>query len=188
MLLLMLAWGFYFLLHSLLAAGFVKHWFQIRFNVSPRHYRIVYNLFNLLTLPLLVGFHLQQPSAPLYTNTLALMIIAAVVASVGLGLMLKAGFSYNLPAFAGLKEDVRMPLQTTGLHKYVRHPLYAATLLFCVGVCMAFPTLKNIMVLGLMFLYIYVGSNIEEKKLVLAFGDTYKQYQRKVKRLIPGVL
>lgn len=188
MLLLMLAWGFYFLLHSLLAAEFLKHWFQVRFNLSPRHYRLLYNLFNLLTLPLLLVLHLRQPADPLYTNTSVFIIIAAVVALAGLGLMLKAGFSYNLLAFSGLKEDVKMPLQTTGLHRYVRHPLYTATLLFCIGICMAFPTLKNIMLLGLMFLYIYIGSYLEEKKLVLIFGDAYKQYQQKVKRLIPGVL
>jgi protein-S-isoprenylcysteine O-methyltransferase Ste14 len=39
-----------------------------------------------------------------------------------------------------------------------------------------------------MFTYILIGIQLEEKKIVAAFGNEYKIYQKKVNRLIPGLL
>jgi protein-S-isoprenylcysteine O-methyltransferase Ste14 len=39
-----------------------------------------------------------------------------------------------------------------------------------------------------MFIYILVGIKLEEKKLVITFGEEYRSYQKKVKQLIPYIL
>ncbi|MEM6397138.1 MAG: hypothetical protein AAF741_12385 [Bacteroidota bacterium] len=35
--------------------------------------------------------------------------------------------------------------------------------------------------------YIPIGIHLEERKLVIEFGEAYRKYQQEVKRLIPGV-
>lgn len=81
-----------------------------------------------------------------------------------------------------------MPLQIKGLHKHMRHPLYSGTLLFFTGICVAFPFYKNWYLLLLMIVYLFIGMWLEERKLIHVFGDEYKDYMRRVKRLIPGIL
>jgi protein-S-isoprenylcysteine O-methyltransferase Ste14 len=74
-------------------------------------------------------------------------------------------------------------LVTAGLHRYVRHPLYTTSLIVLYLVS---PMTVNRLafVIGV-HLYFFVGSIFEERKLVCEFGEAYRQYQRKVPRLLP---
>lgn len=188
MLFLFICWIIYFFMHSLLAAETVKHWFKVVFNLQGRYYRLAYNLLNLLALSALLCLH-QLTASTLFFTTNNLSVVAALLVSVsGLAIMLAAAKAYDLPEFFGFKQETKMRLLTTGLHQYVRHPLYAGTLLACFGICILFPYWKNIVLLLLMFTYILIGIQLEEKKIVAAFGNEYKIYQKKVKSLIPGLL
>ncbi len=188
MLFLFICWMFYFFLHSLLAADAVKHWFQAVFNLHGRHYRLAYNLLNLFTLSAICYLH-QIISSTLFFKTNGISVAAGLlIVLCGSAIMLAAAKAYDLPVFFGFKQETKMPLQINGLHQFVRHPLYAGTLLGCIGICILFPYWKNVIVLLFMFAYILIGIELEERKLVAAFGDEYKHYQKKVKRLIPGLL
>ncbi len=188
MLFLFICWIIYFFLHSLFAADAVKHWFKAVFNLQGRYYRLAYNLLNLLALPALLYLHAVTTST-LFFKTNGISVVAALFVSVcGVTIMLVAAKTYDLPVFFGFKQETKMPLQTMGLHQYIRHPLYAGTLLACLGICLLFPYWKNLVLLLLMFTYILIGIQLEEKKLVAAFGNEYKLYQKKVKRLIPSLL
>lgn len=185
---LFIFWMFYFFLHSLFAAEAVKHWFEVVFNLRGRYYRLAYNLLNLLALPALLYLH-SITTSTLFFKTNGISVVAALVVCVcGLAIMLAAAKAYDLPVFFGFKQETKMPLQTTGLHQYIRHQLYTGTLLACLGICLLFPYWKNLALLLLMFTYILIGIQLEEKNLEAAFGDEYKHYQKKVKRLIPGLL
>lgn len=188
MLFLFICWIIYFVLHSLLAADAVKHWFKTFFNLHGRQYRLAYNLLNLFILPAVLYLH-YITSSTLFFKTNGISVAAGLlVVLCGSALMFAAAKAYDLPVFFGFKQETKMPLQISGLHQFVRHPLYAGTLLLCIGICILFPYWKNAVVLLLMFIYILIGIELEERKLVAAFGDKYKHYQKKVKRLIPGLL
>ena len=188
MVVLLLLWSLYFILHSLLAAEPVKHWLQRVSGVSAQAYRIIYNLFNLFGLVALLWMHNQTASALLFPGNLATAITGVLITMAGLVLMIRSASEYHLPSFLGFKKETHMPLQVKGLHKYMRHPLYSGTLLFWIGVCIAFPFFKNWLLLVLMIIYLFIGMWLEEKKLVHVFGDEYRNYMKQVKRLIPGIL
>lgn len=188
MILLLIAWGIYFFLHSFLADEAVKTRLTGLFKSSPRLYRIFYNLFNIIALAGLLLFLMVVKSPFLYTPTKLIMIAGAIIALAGSGMMLLAVRHYDLAAFFGLREETKMPLQTGGLHRYMRHPLYSGTILLVIGFCIAFPFVNNWITLLLMVIYIFIGMYFEEKKLVRFFGEEYRVYQRKVKQLIPFVL
>jgi protein-S-isoprenylcysteine O-methyltransferase Ste14 len=89
----------------------------------------------------------------------------------------------GIKAFSHKK--VNPVLQTGGLHSYTRHPLYLGTLLFIWSLFLIFPTLSNLVSCCLVSFYTLVGIHIEERKLIIEFGEQYKDYTRKVPMLLP---
>ncbi|MEJ8841796.1 methyltransferase [Lacibacter sp. H375] len=188
MILLLSLWTLYFILHSALAAEPVKHWFQRVSGISRQGYRIAYNLFNLFGLLGLLWVHIRFICPPFYESTTVLIVAGAVLSLTGLTIMIQSAREYELSSFLGLSKETHMPLQIKGLHKYMRHPLYSGTLLFFTGICIAFPFYKNWYLLLLMIVYLFIGMWLEERKLIAVFGDQYKDYMKRVKRLIPGIV
>lgn len=188
MMLLLTIWAFYFFLHSFLANESLKDRLTNAFRLSKQSYRRLYNLLNLLSLPAILLLHYLSPSPDLFQGIPFFITTGLIFVAAGLWIMILAAKSYDLRAFFGFRDETNMPLQINGLHRYMRHPLYSGTLLLCLGICVAFPQLKNWYVLLLMFVYLLIGIWLEEKKLIRHFGDAYVQYKKRVKRLIPGVL
>jgi protein-S-isoprenylcysteine O-methyltransferase Ste14 len=79
-------------------------------------------------------------------------------------------------------------LVDTGIYKFIRHPIYTAILLELLGFGLALANWVSILLLLIpnaasLAYRIYV----EEKVLVKYFGEAYIDYERKTKRLIPGI-
>lgn len=73
-------------------------------------------------------------------------------------------------------------LKKNGLLGVVRHPMYFALIIALW--CNTF-TITNIMVNIILTIYVIIGTILEERKLVLEFGDAYVKYQQEVPMLIP---
>ena len=98
--------------------------------------------------------------------------------------------SYDLAEFVGWPANRvvnEVKLQQLGLLRYVRHPLYSATILVLVGLTVQQPDWKHLLFGLLAFLYIRVGISFEEKKLVKTFGDAYVKYRQRTPMLIPAI-
>lgn len=65
----------------------------------------------------------------------------------------------------------------------VRHPLY----LGCSAILLFHPaqTRNSALSTAMIVLYFYVGTFLEEERLLKKFGDAYRDYQRKVPRFLP---
>ena len=92
----------------------------------------------------------------------------------------------GINAFSREKKSITV-LQTEGLHSYTRHPLYFGTLLFIWSLFLFFPSLNNLISCCLISVYTITGIHIEERKLIMEFGECYKAYTRKVPMLMPRV-
>ncbi|MBL9186149.1 MAG: isoprenylcysteine carboxylmethyltransferase family protein [Opitutaceae bacterium] len=76
-------------------------------------------------------------------------------------------------------------LVTSGPYRWVRHPMYAATLLLVIAVTLL---TANTVVLasGLaMFALLAARSRVEEQRLIGKFGDAYRAYQARTGRFLP---
>jgi protein-S-isoprenylcysteine O-methyltransferase Ste14 len=77
-------------------------------------------------------------------------------------------------------------LQTQGPYRFLRHPMYTAVLLTCMGWLHNRGGITNLLALMLLTSVFLIKIKLEEQYLSSKFGD-YKVYQQKTKRLIPWV-
>lgn len=85
----------------------------------------------------------------------------------------------------GQKDERPATLNTFGLYRYVRHPLYTAGLAFIW--LMAYMTLNVLAININLTVYIIIGAYFEERKLRREFSAQYAAYQALTPMLIPGL-
>jgi protein-S-isoprenylcysteine O-methyltransferase Ste14 len=79
-------------------------------------------------------------------------------------------------------------LATNGIYQCVRHPMYAALLLYAVGQVLLVPNwIAGPSYLLPMTLIVAFRLGPEERMLLEEFGDRYKEYSARTKRLVPGI-
>jgi methanethiol S-methyltransferase len=100
-------------------------------------------------------------------------------------------FDYDPMTFLGIRQimhftrktkEINAGISKRGLLGIVRHPMYLATILFLW--CQTF-RLSDVVVNVVLTAYVIIGTVLEEKKLVLDFGEAYLHYQQEVPMLIP---
>lgn len=76
-----------------------------------------------------------------------------------------------------------LPFTIRGPYRWVRHPLY----FFYLVIIWSFPipTIDRLLFNTLWTVWVVVGTVLEERDLVMDFGETYRNYQRRVPMLIP---
>ena len=79
-------------------------------------------------------------------------------------------------------------LMITGIHKYVRHPLYAGTFVFIWGLLVFFPYFSLLVADIVITVYTLIGLRFEEQKLVREFGNDYEEYKKKVPLIMPRLM
>lgn len=192
----MLAYG---VLHTLLA-GWFKPRFRARFGERAYYglYRILFNTIVTITLaPVALAMLIEDSNAPVIwqfptrAEPVLMAIQLAGMAGMAVSLLQIDGMrflgvtqlmAYLRGAPLPLADE---PLQTGGVYRLVRHPLYLFSILvmwpvtvmrgayfgFCLGAT----------------LYFVVGSLYEERRLAQGFGQAYEDYRERVAWLIPLV-
>lgn len=101
-------------------------------------------------------------------------------------------FNYDSLSFFGIRQILNLrkakeakssnEIKKSGLLGIMRHPMYLALIIYlwCQTSKMA-----DIVVNIVLTVYIIIGTILEEKKLVLEFGDAYNEYKKQVPMLIP---
>jgi protein-S-isoprenylcysteine O-methyltransferase Ste14 len=74
-----------------------------------------------------------------------------------------------------------------GPYTIVRHPIYSGFLLALLGVALIIGEVRGLLGVGVLFLSFWLKSRMEERFMLEQFGAGYRQYQQRVKALIPHV-
>ena len=181
--------------HSLLASEKVKIQFKKIFGGLIAFYRILYNLFSVISLYIIYDVS-PKPHIIIYDlhNPFDLIILIPQFLSL-------AGvfwvFKYIcLREFLGLEQikrffekkyitelDEEFTLRIEGPYRYSRHPVYFFSITF-----LLFRPVMDLFYLTFLICvvaYFYIGSYYEEKKLVRQFGDIYENYKKEVPGIFP---
>jgi len=79
-------------------------------------------------------------------------------------------------------------LVTTGLYGYIRHPLYLSLILGGFGVMAKDPGYIQILLAIINFISLIFTARVEEKEMIIKFGDEYREYMKKTKMFFPFIL
>jgi protein-S-isoprenylcysteine O-methyltransferase Ste14 len=188
-LLAVLIYGF---VHSLLATMGIKARLRKWFGAGvDRWYRIIYNTIGILTFLPILFLTAAFPGQELYSITppwsylaLAGQLLALVALTVGL-LQTGAWSFLGFEQVLNPSRNTSSQMVTSGLYRWVRHPLYTAGLVF-IWLTPIMTTSLLALNIGLT-IYLILGAIYEERKLVREFGEQYTSYQGTVPMLIPGL-
>lgn len=80
------------------------------------------------------------------------------------------------------------PLVQDGPYRVIRHPSYAGYLLMALGISAGYASLAGLAVFAAVLLPAMVYRiRVEERVLAAAFGESYRDYVRRTRRLIPRI-
>jgi protein-S-isoprenylcysteine O-methyltransferase Ste14 len=79
-------------------------------------------------------------------------------------------------------------LVKSGLYYYIRHPLYLSIFLLGSGVMLKHMGIVQLSLGAVNLIAIYLTARIEEKEMIVRFGDEYRDYMNETKMFIPFLL
>ena len=78
-------------------------------------------------------------------------------------------------------------LVTSGIYKFIRHPLYSSLLMLAWGIFFKAPTLTGIFLTLLATLFLNATAKADETECIQVFGTDYQEYMKQSKMFIPFV-
>jgi methanethiol S-methyltransferase len=193
-----------YLLTALLWTGYVTlHSFliSIRFtNLMTRllkdyyaFYRLFYILISFILIVPLINYTSQLDDKVIITYELPLSVVRYILISGSLLMFFWAFFlNYDSLSFFGIRQILNFrkekkinpseEIKRNGLLGIMRHPMYLALIIYLW--CQTFRVI-DIVTNTLLTIYVIIGTILEERKLVLEFGEEYIKYQKEVPMLIP---
>jgi protein-S-isoprenylcysteine O-methyltransferase Ste14 len=184
------------ILHSWLAGQNIKQAIRQRLGerVYQGFYRLGYNALAVATLGPVGVFVLLNPGQVIWQAdgvARLLMILIQLAGVIGIVVSL---LQIDFWRFAGLRQAKAYlnnqplplpdePLQTRGLYGFVRHPLYLFSLMVIWPLS---PMTESWLAFNFAStLYFTLGSLLEERRLIAAYGKTYLEYRQRVPWLVP---
>lgn len=78
-------------------------------------------------------------------------------------------------------------LVTTGLYRYIRHPLYSSIIIFALGAFLKDPSWVGALLVLTTALGVILTARIEESHNLERFGEEYRTYMKNTSRFIPFI-
>jgi methanethiol S-methyltransferase len=191
---IILACGLYAVLHSLLASRSIKARAARRFGpaVYQRYYRLFFSLMALVTTTALLALVWLLPDQVIYTIPVPWLYLTLLAQGLALAALVLGILQTGAMRFLGVRQVLEQTgkpsaerLIITGFYRWVRHPLYIASIVFI----WLMPLMTwNLLALNLgLSSYMLIGTIFEEQKLVDQFGADYERYRRQTPRILPGL-
>jgi len=128
-------------------------------------------------------FDLQQYFSSVLMLTSLLFVVSAVFVMRKKGVANKQRRDDTLLGF-----EKTTVLITSGIFKYVRHPMYSSLMLLLWGVLFRKVEAALVIIALIATLLCLLAAFIEERENIEYFGENYKQYMQRTKMFIPYVI
>jgi protein-S-isoprenylcysteine O-methyltransferase Ste14 len=157
-----------------------------------RFYRLFFNVVSIVTLIPVVCYSISIRQAPVFRWGGYLLIVKYLLWAASIYLFIGGGRHYSLSHFLGIHQiktgRVNPTLSeydafdTSGVLGAIRHPWYTASIMvFWAGDISPSTFLNNIVISA----YFVIGTILEERKLLLEFGEKYREYKKNVSMFVP---
>ncbi|MDP1833236.1 MAG: hypothetical protein Q8K67_14350 [Geothrix sp.] len=185
-----LAWIIYGALHSVLAARGTKRAVAAHLPRLIPAYRLLYNGFAGLALLPILWLLWRHPGPWIWRWQGSLAWVMNGIGMLAAAYLVAGPSAYDLAEFLGLRqlregrgtgEDQDL-FHISPLHRHVRHPWYALSLVVLWTRDMSEGMLASALWITA---YLIVGSRMEEQKLLARFGPVYRDYMGRVPGFVP---
>ena len=183
-----LLWLSFAIVHSALT------FFSVKSRLAPvfgSAYRLSYNLFSALHIGavFLLGKWLLSDHGHTFALADSIRVLLQVLTWGGVIVMAISLRQYDLGRFSGLsqlrkdyQETDHEPLNTKGMNRWVRHPLYTGAFMYLWGNAQSSFGFWTAVFASI---YLIIGARYEERKLVDMYGDDYRRYKANVPAFFP---
>ncbi len=181
-------------MHSILISPFMTGYMQTRFPGYDSWYRLFYNSFSLITLIAPVYCMVVIKSGPVFSWEGVMQVPRFTLLLIALILFREGSKKYDLGLFLGIKQlkagrghsllSDEEPFVPTGVFGIIRHPWYAGSLLL-VWSGLTVYTAVTMITASILSLYLVTGTFLEERKILVEYGERYRNYQKDVSMLFP---
>ena len=189
---LALIWFVWCFCHSALISTRVTGYLRQRLGDRFRYYRLAYNGFSLVTLIPVVLYGYSAQGEPGFSWEGHWRVGQAFLLPASLFLFFAGGRHYDGLAFLGLRQlrdrsscmglTETCALNTRGILGVMRHPWYAGGMMILWARDLDVSAIvTNFILTG----YFIVGTLLEERKLLIEFPETYREYRQKVSMFFP---
>ncbi|MDH3431697.1 MAG: isoprenylcysteine carboxylmethyltransferase family protein [Gammaproteobacteria bacterium] len=106
------------------------------------------------------------------------------------GVILLRRFGRSRPTTVGSPEfewENTEALVTTGIYRYIRHPMYSALLFLAWGALLKSVSIITLVLAGVATLAVAATAKAEEVENVARFGKVYQGYMKRTRRFVPFV-
>jgi protein-S-isoprenylcysteine O-methyltransferase Ste14 len=188
-----IAWAAWGALHSGMISIAARRCVERRAPRLAAWYRLAFNAVSVAAIVPVIAYQLSLEGSPVFAWPGAWVAAKYAMWLAAAALFVMGGRQYDMLRFVGLRQvletesadgsSISRGLCKDGVLGFVRHPWYAATILVLWA-----RNLDTVWLVAASVLtaYVIVGTILEERKLVLEFGDEYRRYQREVSMLFPA--
>lgn len=113
------------------------------------------------------------------------VFLGAILIGFGLVVSTAASQIISVSTVADMRTDREPELITAGIYSRIRHPLYLATVAIFSGLAFLYPFPRVIAFSIAMSAYTIIGAVLEERKLIIQYGQDYEEYKKQAGFLLP---
>lgn len=189
---LTLLWSLWCTLHSLMISLTITNYLKNRMRNKYRFYRLIFNLISLTTLIPIVRYSTGLKGQLLFQWNDFLLVIQSLLMIVVLTLFFAGFKKYDMLQLSGIRQinsgnshvilSATGDINTSGIFRITRHPWYLAVIIF---IWIRDIYVSTLIINLILTAYIVIGTVLEENKIIVEYGASYRDYQGKVSMLFP---
>ena len=126
-------------------------------------------------------------NAPKYLSSILMLASIFLVVAGWFELKRKGNASPSRKDDALFRFEKTTSLVSSGIFRYIRHPMYTSLLLLAWGAFCQRPTAPSIVIVVLTTIFLFLTARTDEKECLDYFGDTYQSYKEKTWAFVPYV-
>lgn len=105
------------------------------------------------------------------------------------GIIIQSIAMWQLKGFYTVRIGIQpeQKLVTSGLYRFIRHPGYLSYIITIIGIGLSLSSILTLLFVIFIILFLVLRIKGEEEMLLKEFGDEYKAYMKRTKKIIPFI-
>ena len=191
---LIILWIIWCSVHSGMISLTVTGYLNVKLEKYFKFYRLFFNFTAFITLVPLILYTQSLKGNLIFRWEGHLLLIKYFLAAISAALLIAGALKYDMFQFIGVRQIIsgksystlseNGEIVTSGILGITRHPWYLGSIIFF-WIYYNDLYVSTLIVSVILTIYLVIGAALEEKKLLLEFGASYRDYMTRVSMLFP---